>query len=297
MTRSTSSSPLDVRRLIQQATRASGVPQYVIEKDFALSYVLAGISAIPELQRTLIFKGGTCLRKMYFSSYRFSEDLDFSYASNEPARGVIPSALPSAIEKTRSLLQEQGPFVIDLAPARHQSDHPTGQLEYQIRVQFPWMRTPDCAVKLEITTDEPVLMPAVQLSIQHAFSESVAGTLKSYTLEEIVAEKLRALLQKRQQLDDRGWMSNRARDVYDLAFLKDQSERPIDWSQVSTMLLAKAASRNVSFSAGADFLDQRVVEFLRRDWRSLELIMKNVPSFDACIASVQWIIRSVVDEE
>ncbi len=136
MTRSTSSSPIDVRRQIQQATRASGVPQYVIEKDFALSYVLAGISAVPELQRTLIFKGGTCLRKIYFSSYRFSEDLDFSYMSDEPAGDAIPSVLPRAIETTRSLLQEEGPFVIDLVPARHQSDHPAGQLRIKYVFSF-----------------------------------------------------------------------------------------------------------------------------------------------------------------
>ena len=150
-------------------------------------------------------------QNLLFLSYRFSEDLDFSYMSDEPAGDAIPSVLPRGIETTRSLLQEEGPFVIDLVPARHQSDHPAGQLEYQIRIQFPWMRTLDCAVKLEITTDEPVLRPAIQLPIQHAFSESIEGTLNSYTMEEIVAEKLRALLQKRRQLDDRGWMSNRAR--------------------------------------------------------------------------------------
>ncbi len=117
-------------------------------------------------------------------------------------------------------------------------------------------------------------------------------------MEEIVAEKLRALLQKRRQLDDRGWMSNRARDVYDLAFLKDQTEWPIDWSQVGAMLPAKAAIRDVSFSAGADFLDQRVVDFLRRDWRSTRTYHEECSQLqDACIASVRWIIRNVVHGE
>ena len=41
-----------------------------------------------------VFKGGTCLKKCYFETYRFSEDLDFS---------LTPSALYSADELLRQL--------------------------------------------------------------------------------------------------------------------------------------------------------------------------------------------------
>jgi predicted nucleotidyltransferase component of viral defense system len=47
----------------------------VIEKDYVLGWLLAAITAEPELSRTWIFKGGTCLRKCYYETYRFSEDL------------------------------------------------------------------------------------------------------------------------------------------------------------------------------------------------------------------------------
>ena len=40
----------------------------------ALSYLLAGIAANPDLSGTLIFKGGTALKKLYFGDYRFSAD-------------------------------------------------------------------------------------------------------------------------------------------------------------------------------------------------------------------------------
>ena len=52
--------------------------QGVIEKDYVLGWLLSGISANPELARTWVFKGGTCLRKCYYETYRFSEDLDFT---------------------------------------------------------------------------------------------------------------------------------------------------------------------------------------------------------------------------
>ena len=39
---------------------------------------LAGHSQEFHLTETWVFKGGTCLKKCYFETYRFSEDLDFT---------------------------------------------------------------------------------------------------------------------------------------------------------------------------------------------------------------------------
>jgi predicted nucleotidyltransferase component of viral defense system len=51
---------------------------HVVEKDYALGWFLAGISAHPLIGSRWVFKGGTCLKKCYFETYRFSEDLDFT---------------------------------------------------------------------------------------------------------------------------------------------------------------------------------------------------------------------------
>ena len=49
-----------------------------------LGWVLAGIARDEELSRAWLFKGGTCLKKCFFETYRFSEDLDFTVM--EPAQ-------------------------------------------------------------------------------------------------------------------------------------------------------------------------------------------------------------------
>jgi len=36
-----------------------------------------------QLSNSIVFKGGTVLKKIYFENYRFSEDLDFSLLDNE----------------------------------------------------------------------------------------------------------------------------------------------------------------------------------------------------------------------
>jgi predicted nucleotidyltransferase component of viral defense system len=63
-----------LRRRIQDARKAGGVDQLVIERDYAQSYVLYGLGQTAELRSALVFKGGTALRKVHFGHYRFSED-------------------------------------------------------------------------------------------------------------------------------------------------------------------------------------------------------------------------------
>src|SRR5579864_9710043 len=62
---------------ILENSREWGLRPDVVEKDYVLVWLLAGISAQP-LTKEWIFKGGTCLKKCYFETYRFSEDLDFT---------------------------------------------------------------------------------------------------------------------------------------------------------------------------------------------------------------------------
>ena len=60
--------PLRIR--LQEARTRLGLPWEVLERDYLLSLVLAGISQVEALRDTLVFKGGTALRKCYFGDYR-----------------------------------------------------------------------------------------------------------------------------------------------------------------------------------------------------------------------------------
>ena len=63
---------------IQKKARTEGVRDQQIEKDYILSWILQAVAMHSELSKTLSFKGGTVLKKVYFEDYRFSEDLDFT---------------------------------------------------------------------------------------------------------------------------------------------------------------------------------------------------------------------------
>jgi predicted nucleotidyltransferase component of viral defense system len=68
----------NVPQLIRNVARNKKVQQYIVEKDYALSYLLAAIATTDGLGENLVLKGGTALKKLYFPDYRFSEDLDYS---------------------------------------------------------------------------------------------------------------------------------------------------------------------------------------------------------------------------
>lgn len=66
------------RRELEQLRAEWSLELAVIEKDYVLGWLLAGIAHHPQLGRGWVFKGGTCLRKCYYETFRFSEDLDFT---------------------------------------------------------------------------------------------------------------------------------------------------------------------------------------------------------------------------
>jgi predicted nucleotidyltransferase component of viral defense system len=71
------------RQEILDFSRELGLRPDIVEKDYMLGWLLAGISGNEKLRDGWIFKGGTCLKKCYFETYRFSEDLDFTIIAPE----------------------------------------------------------------------------------------------------------------------------------------------------------------------------------------------------------------------
>ncbi|MGI6395380.1 MAG: nucleotidyl transferase AbiEii/AbiGii toxin family protein [bacterium] len=74
---------------IQNKAREAGVRDQQIEKDYVLSWILQGISRHDKLSKTIVFKGGTVLKKVYFKDYRFSEDLDYTLINSDISNELI----------------------------------------------------------------------------------------------------------------------------------------------------------------------------------------------------------------
>lgn len=62
----------------------TGVPEFIVEKDFWVCWLLGRIFATPQLGGECVFKGGTSLSKVFGAINRFSEDIDL---------GLTPASL------------------------------------------------------------------------------------------------------------------------------------------------------------------------------------------------------------
>lgn len=258
--------PLRVR--LQQATRKAGTLPETIEKDYAISYVLAGIAAQPTLADTLLFKGGTALKKLFFGSYRFSEDLDFS-AVAAPNGAALEQALQAGIADAARQLEPFGLFALTLRRKKERRPHAGGQEAFTVHVQFPWQRSPNCAIKLEITHDERVLLPPERRRLLHDYEEPLTATVTCYRLEEVIAEKLRAALQTQQKRREGRWARPRARDAYDLWRILKEFGDTLDRECLPDLLARKCAHRGVGYTSLDDFFTPELRAEAKASWQPL----------------------------
>ena len=285
--------PLQKRLLA--LTRTLRVPLTTLEKDVALGALLAAIAADPLLARTLVFKGGTALKRLYFGdAYRFSEDLDFS-AVDAPRGADLASALDRARAHAVTALSAEGPFDATLERLRVRDAHPGGQDAFVVRFRFPWQRDALCPIKVEITHDEPVLLPPTERPILPGSGLSPAGSLLTYPLEEVVAEKLRALLQTDARLAVRGWSRPRARDYFDLWKILTTFAGDIDPAAVRRILPAKCAHREVSYTGTASFFTDRLTSEARRRWEeSLANLVPDLPPVEQVLAALPPLVERLL---
>lgn len=269
----------------------------VIEKDYALSYILAGIATQSQLNQSLVFKGGTALKKIFFGDYRFSVDLDFS-TIDAPKDKMLEEALKSAVNSSRNLLSNYGPFELQLKRYPEREPHPHGQEAFNIYVKFPWHRTSLCTVKIEVTHDEPIILAPQYKPIIHGYEESLDCVLACYQLEEIIAEKLRALLQTHQKLVTLGWHRPRARDYYDLWRIFKDYQTSIISKTLIEILGKKCKHRNVTYQSVDDFFTHELVTEANQHWQStLGILVNQLPECQIILDEVKNFMERMIQTQ
>jgi len=275
-----------------------GTPWEILERDYVLSWLLAGVSRVDALGETLVFKGGTALKKCFFGDYRFSEDLDFTGIGNVPTGDKMEGAIRQLCKVVTSLLDEYAPVDFICERYTERDPHPGGQEAFTIRVRLPWQRTPPTRVMVETAVDEEVLMPVQKQSIIHEYGEPLEAQVQVYALEEIVAEKLRAILQHTEELHERGWSRSRARDYYDIWRVLGAFENQLNLSGFSSFLRAKCKIRNVSLRGPADFFDEAVLSYVEKTWTQwLGPLVPNLPGFATVIGELRSRIASLLSDQ
>ncbi len=287
-----------LRTRLQEARQRLGIPWEALERDYLLSWVLAGISQTPVLQNTLVFKGGTALRKCYFGDYRFSEDLDFSALEGVPTGQEMERLVMEACETAVRLLNEYAPVEIVCERYTEREPHPGGQEAFTIHARFPWQSRPQTRVMIEITLDERILRPAEKRQVIHEYGEPLDAEVKVYSLEEMAAEKLRALLQQAVMFEKRGWSRSRARDYYDLWRVFGAYGDRMGLVGFDSLLREKCGVRGVTFTGPEDFFHDAMLAYVEETWEQwLGPLVPELPSFDTVINRLRPQIATLVSPQ
>lgn len=201
-------------KILERTSAQTGFPLGLIEKDYYLTIIISQINA--SLSNNLIFKGGTCLNKIYYEYYRLSEDLDFTLnlPTDNSTRAIRRKAINPIKESIVTFAKSLDMHIDNPDRAGHNE---STQYIYSLFYKSVVLDKKD-SIKLEIGLRFNPVLPPVEMIIHHKFIHPFtgellfeAGNIQCLNLKELVAEKLRAAATRR---------SIAPRDFYDLGYLQ-----------------------------------------------------------------------------
>jgi len=249
------------RKHVAFYARSSRVSERVAERDIVLTYMLRILS--DSILPQLAFKGGTCLKKVYFGKTgRFSMDLDFTSA------GIRLQELRNQL---KGLLHKKTSYGLDFKIV----DENVSSESYLTVVEYAhaWNRGSD--FEFEVSYREQPALPIVELPLSNEvyfrFCEFQSFSVRCMQREELLAEKIRAAFQR-----------IRSRDLYDLYLF---TKRPYDKDSVKTLVVIKCWNARDPFNP--EVLLDRVAN-ADYDWDDLQRLARkgSLPPQDDLIKTV-----------
>jgi predicted nucleotidyltransferase component of viral defense system len=179
-----------------------GVHQANVERDYVFGWLLKAFFENEYLSHRLIFKGGNCMRKAFYPETRFSGDLDFSVQS-----AIEVERFQVEINRACADAQSQSGVVFDTARSSFRPDEMLDKerKSFKGRVYFKDFYGEQSeiiiSIRLDVTEFERIYLPLVTRPLFHPYSDHCATELRCMALEELIANKLKCLIQRRHSFD------------------------------------------------------------------------------------------------
>jgi predicted nucleotidyltransferase component of viral defense system len=246
---------------IQKKARAVGVRDQQIEKDYVLSWILQGVAQHQQLVNIIVFKGGTVLKKVYFSDYRFSEDLDFTLRNGE----ITNEQVFSWFSETFEYILEEANIRLNIID---NNTHEDGGINFYISYVGPLGgQGNNKKVKVDISRSEKLEFGPLMKPVLLDYSDLTAHHLLCYALEEVLVEKMRTVMQRMQ-----------ARDFYDIWYLLER--HGMDVSNYVNEFVDKCRSKKIDPANFTKKLAERLPQYKGRWESSMNEQIHNLPNFD-----------------
>lgn len=268
----------NISKISNKLFEASGkkskrIPEAVIEKDYCLTWFLIGLSK-SSLKDKLAFKGGTCLRRCYFKDYRFSEDLDFSLISKmnrDELLSKIKEEIFPFIHREAGLT-----FGIHKIEDDSQNTH-----QFYLSYNGPLVATTATkTVKVDVTFNEVLVTAPEARVILKSYDEyddfNEIHEVLSYTVDEIVTEKICALIDPKR---------SEPRDLYDIWHLFNEQEINRDF--LPAYVIEKLKAKGVSFDERRNNLAAKEAKIGKMWQQRLSQQVAILPDFGDVFRDVQ----------
>lgn len=255
---------IEKSEIIKMATKLSLNPD-TVEKDYVLSWLLWGINNHPDFSTAWLFKGGTCLKKCFFETFRFSEDLDFTVTDSAH---LSPDFLKEKFhEITDSIYNETGieffkeNFKFKVLPKENDKLSAQGTIHYNGPLRRKQTPAPSFAsIKLDLTNNEIIALQSERKKVHHPYSDEPINGIWStcYAFEEVIAEKIRALGERA-----------RPRDLYDVVHFFRNRGIIKNTQLIYDTLAKKCAFKKIAIPTYFDITNHQKLDELHAQWDNM----------------------------
>jgi predicted nucleotidyltransferase component of viral defense system len=176
---------------LQQLSKEYKINEYVVAREYFQLLLLKELYN-KNFSEKIFFKGGTCIRLVYGGS-RFSEDLDFTVEIEEKEfEEEIQKFFKEMVKKYPITFKERD----TIAGKTYLATIKTDFLEQKVYI------------KLDFSFREKVIKPSKEIIKDNQYPVIFRGYIYCLSKDEILAEKIRALLNR-----------EKSRDIYDIWML------------------------------------------------------------------------------
>ena len=231
----------------------------IVEKDYVLGWLLAGISAQKNLSQNLIFKGGTCLKKCHLETHRLSEDLDYTvldqkYVDEDFLVDSFKSVSDWVYKKSNIELPKES-----ISFRKYKNKKGVVSVRGKIGFRGPLLQKKSLPkIQLDITASEILVLKPVMLKAYHPYSDDPKITAYCYSYIEAFAEKIRALSERA-----------RPRDLYDIICLFRNKSLLLDHELLLSVLKKKCDHKTMEMSNFKSIKIHSKIDELDTEWESM----------------------------
>lgn len=243
----------DIKNLVSEW----GLREDIIEKDYVIGWILWGIGSDPDVGPKWAFKGGTCIKKCFIETYRFSEDLDFTVLPDGP---IELKDISTILDRILKRVAEASGIDFSLAlPKLKQRESPLS-VEVRIYYRGPRNASTPASIKFDINALEKIVCPPVLCKIAHPYPDKLPNPdkVRCYAFEEVFAEKIRAM-------GERG----RPRDLYDIINLFRRRDLQFQPKFIKSVLIEKCETKSVSVPTFISIKNSPYHDELESEWKNM----------------------------